>query len=49
MDVNYGTTVGSVKEFLEKFPYTAKVCIKASPYHNQFDPGYTKIEVSWYD
>ena len=49
MDINYGTTVGSVRELLENFPYTAKVSVKTSPYYNQLDPGYTKIEVSWYD
>ena len=49
IDINYGATVGNVKEFLENFPDAAKVIIKTSPYYNQFDPGYTKIEVSWYD
>ena len=49
MYINYGTTVGNVREFLENFPDDAKVSIKIYPYYNQLDPGYTKIEVSWYD
>ena len=49
IDINYGATVGNVREFLENFPDDAKVSIKTSPYYNQLDPGYTRIEVSWYD
>lgn len=45
--VNHSTTAADLKSNLDGIPDRAKVKIVYAPYYNQFDAGYTRIDIEW--